>query len=319
MLNWVVVGVGDIAVKRVIPAILVEERSSLYGVVTRDSAKAEPYGCKAWTSLDEALADKAVDAVYVATPVVYHAAQSIAALEAGKDVLCEKPVGMNFAEGERMVQVQEETGRKLGIAYYRRLYPKVERARQLMSEGALGRPLLAEINCGEHFYAPAGFRGWVLDPAMAGGGPLYDIGSHRIDILNYLFGRPVRATGQISNVVSDYNVEDCATVLIEYETGVRGIVDVRWNSRVARDGFRILGAEGELDLTPLNGPTLVHPGGTEEIPRHENVHFPCVKNFVDHVLDGAPLAAPAHRAIRTDWVTEQVMRAHADTRYAYIR
>jgi predicted dehydrogenase len=319
MLNWVVVGVGDIAVNRVIPAIQAEERSSLYGVVTRNPDKAEPFGCKAWTNLDEALADEAVNAVYVATPVVYHAAQSIAALKAGKDVLCEKPVSMNLAEGERMVQVQEETGRKLGIAYYRRLYPKVERARQLISQGAIGRPLLAEISCGEYFNAPDGFRSWLLDPEMAGGGPLYDIGSHRIDLINYLFGRPVRATGQVSNVVNDNNVEDCATVLVEYDSGVRGIVDVRWNSQVGRDGFRILGTEGELDLTPLNGPTLVHPGGIEEIPAHQNVHFPCVKNFVDHVLDGTPLAAPAHRAIRTDWVTEQVMRTHADTRYVYTR
>ncbi len=319
MLNWVVVGVGDIAVKRGIPAIQAEERSNLYGVVTRDPAKAGPYGCKAWTSLVDALADEAVNVVYVATPHVYHAEQSIAALKAGKDVLCEKPVAMNLAEAETMVQAQEETGRKLGIAYYRRLYPKVERARQLMSEGAIGRPLLAEINCGEFFNPPDGPGDWRLNPEMAGGGPLYDIGSHRIDLLNYLFGQPVRAVGQISNVVNDNNVEDCATVLVEYDSGVRGIVDVRWNSQVGRDGFRILGADGELDLTPLNGPNFTYPGGSEEVPCHQNVHFPLIKNFVDHVLDGAPLAAPAHRAIRTDWVTEQVMRTHADTRYVYTR
>lgn len=319
MLNWVVVGVGDIAKNRVIPAIQAESRSGLYGIVTRDLSKADRYGCRAWTNLESALADDSVNAVYIATPVVYHAPRSIAAMRAGRDVLCEKPVAMHYAEAESMVQAQEETGRALAIAYYRRLYPKVNRARQLINQGVIGRPLLAEINCGEYFNADGGWRAWLLDPEMAGGGPLYDIGSHRIDLLNYMFGRPVRATGQISNVVHDNNVEDCATVLIEYENGVRGIVDVRWHSHVSRDAFRILGTEGEMDLSPLNGPRLLHPGGVEEIRNHANVHYPCVKNFVDHVLDGTPLAAPAHRAIQTDWVTQQVMQTHAETRYVYIR
>ena len=69
-------------------------------------------------------------------------------------------------------------------------------------------------------------------------------------------------------------------MLVDYESGMRGIVDVRWHSRVARDEFRIRGVEGELDLTPLNGPAIVFPGGAEELPAHANLHFPCVKNFV---------------------------------------
>ena len=95
MLNWIVIGIGDIAARRVIPAIQAEPRSNLYGLVTRDSAKAAPYGVQAWDSLDRALADPEVNAVYVATPVFLHAPQSIASLRAGKHVLCEKPMAMN--------------------------------------------------------------------------------------------------------------------------------------------------------------------------------------------------------------------------------
>src|SRR5256885_6573507 len=98
MLNWVVVGIGDITTKRVIPAILAEPRSKLHGVVTRDPAKALPYGVHAWTSFDEALRDNAVNAVYVASPVFLHAPQTMAALRAGKHVLCEKPMAMNYSE-----------------------------------------------------------------------------------------------------------------------------------------------------------------------------------------------------------------------------
>ncbi len=315
MFNWLLIGIGDIAVKRVIPAILEEPRSVLYGLVTRHPEKAKPYGCKVWTDAREAFEDEEIQAVYVATPVALHAPLTIAALEADKHVLCEKPMALNYREARQMVGVAEAANRLLGVAYYRRLYPKVNRARQLLEEGVIGRPLLAEIHCAEWFPAENGERRWLLDPAMAGGGPLFDIGSHRIDVLNYFFGRPRRVCGQLANVVHDNPVEDCATALVEYETGVRGIVDVRWNTHVGRDGFRILGVEGEMDLTPLNGPPLAYPGGCEEIPCHANVHLPLVKNFVDAVLEGARLVSSGETAIWTDWVTEQVVRGSARKNY----
>ncbi len=77
MLNWIVIGIGDIATRRVIPAIQAEPRSRLYGLVTRDPAKAAPYGVRVWSTLDEALADSEVHAVYVGTPVFLHAPQTI--------------------------------------------------------------------------------------------------------------------------------------------------------------------------------------------------------------------------------------------------
>src|SRR5437867_11637794 len=225
-LNWLVVGIGDITTKRVIPAILAEPRSVLYGVVSRDRAKGLHYAERVWTDLAAAVTDPQVDAVYVATPVFLHAPQTIAALHAGKHVLCEKPVAMNFQEASGMTRAAQETGKTLGIAYYRRMYPKLQRARELLAQGAIGRPALAEINCHDWFQDEDGRRSWLRDPQKSGGGPLYDIASHRIDVLNFLFGKPVKVCGQVSNVVHAAAVEDSATVMIEYESGVRGVVDV---------------------------------------------------------------------------------------------
>jgi 1,5-anhydro-D-fructose reductase (1,5-anhydro-D-mannitol-forming) len=129
MLNWIVIGIGDISTRRVIPAIQTEPRSRLYGIVTRDPAKAASYDAKVWTNLDEALADPAIDAVYVATPVFFHARQTIASLRAGKHVLCEKPMAMNEAEARSMLDAAKENNRLLALAYYRRAYPKVQRAK----------------------------------------------------------------------------------------------------------------------------------------------------------------------------------------------
>jgi predicted dehydrogenase len=313
MLNWIVVGIGDIAIRRVIPAIQAEPRSRLYGVVTRDPVKAAPLSTHIWSSLDEALADRNEDAkdecaVYVATPVFLHAPQTIQSFRAGKHVLCEKPLAMNLAEARAMLQASQEEGKTFGVAYYRRMYPKVQRAKQLLAAGAIGEPVVAELTCHSWLDGTETERNWLIDPAKAGGGPLYDIASHRIDVLNYLFGQPVRVSGHLSNVVHRYAVEDSATVMIDYENGVRGIVDVRWHSKVRRDECRIRGTDGEMELSPLNGPELVYPGGSELLPPHANLHYPMMENFVDAVLDKSALISSGESAMWTDWVTEEAKR-----------
>jgi 1,5-anhydro-D-fructose reductase (1,5-anhydro-D-mannitol-forming) len=309
MLNWLVVGIGDITTRRVIPAILAEPRSNLYGILTRQPAKAESYPAKVFLDLTTALADHTIGAVYVASPVFLHASQTIQSLRAGKHVLCEKPVAMNYEQALSMVAAAQAAEKELGISYYRRTYPKVNRARELLAQGVIGKPVLAYASCHSWFTAGDGKRAWLLDPAAAGGGPLYDIGSHRIDLLNYLFDEPQHACGHLSRVVHKSPVEDNATVMVEYRSGVRGIVDVRWHSHVDRDEFTIIGTDGEMNLTPLSGPEILYPGGREQLPAHANLHYPCVANFVAAVLDGAPLLSSGSSAAWTDWVTQQVMSA----------
>jgi 1,5-anhydro-D-fructose reductase (1,5-anhydro-D-mannitol-forming) len=299
MVNWLVVGVGDIAKKRVIPAILAEPRSVLYGLVTRDARKADVYpGTTAWATLDAALQDDVIDAVYISSPVAMHAEQTISALRAGKHVLCEKPVAMDYAQAVEMAAAGRASGRLFGVSYYRRLYPKLIRAKELIAQGAIGQPLLAEANY--HGWLESEERAWLRDPALAGGGPLFDA-------MNFLFGRPRRATGLLSNALHTMPVEDSATVMIEYAGGIHGVVDVRWNSRVTRDQFRVIGTEGEINLDPLNGPELRVAGRTEMLPTHANVHYPLVENFVAAVLDGTSLACTGEEAIWVDWVTGMVM------------
>jgi predicted dehydrogenase len=317
MVRWLVIGIGDITRKRVLPAILAEPRSELYGLVTRDPAKALPYApARVFATLDDALCeeaiDAAIDAVYVASPVALHAPQTIASLRAGKHVLGEKPAAMNYTEAQSIAIAARAGGKLWGIAYYRRLYPKLIRTRELIAAGAIGQPVLAEANC--HCWLPAQERSWLWDPAMAGGGPLYDIASHRIDALNFLFGHPKGATGLLSNAVHKLKVEDSATVLIDYPRGARGIVDVRWNSHIERDQFRVIGTDGEIDLDPLNGPMLRCGAHEENLPAHANVHFPAIANFVDAVEDGTAPACPGEEAIWTDWVTEQVRTWHPVSR-----
>jgi predicted dehydrogenase len=313
MIRWLVIGIGDIARRRVIPAILAEPRSRLQALVTRDPEKAAAYpGTEIFTNLEVALLTTPIDAVYVASPVFLHAPQAIACLHAGKHVLSEKPSALNLTAAQSMVAAARTHQRFFAVAYYRRLYPKLIRARQLIAEGAIGPPILAEANCHEWRSndSPDQPRSWLFDPARSGAGPLFDIACHRIDAMNFLFGEPARSTGLLSNAIHNTPVEDSATVLIQYPPGIHATVDVRWNSHIERDQFRIIGADGEINLDPLSGPILRIGNREESLPAHSNVHYPCIENFVSAILDGAPLACPGEQALWTDRVLQTVLSAN---------
>lgn len=214
-------------------------------------------------------------------------------------------MAVTYHEAKTMVKSADEAGRKLGIAYYRRKYPKVERARLLIEGGVIGRPLIAEATAHDWFNPLETSRPWLADPAQAGHGPLRDIACHRIDLMNYLFGKPVLVRGLLSTLVQPIEVEDNATLMVGYQSGVRGVIDVRWNSHIARDEFRVRGTDGEIDLSPLNGPDLVYPGGTESVPAPENLHYPCVEDFVTAVLRGLEPVSSGASALLAEWVMDE--------------
>ncbi len=321
MVNWAIVGIGDIARKRVLAALAGAPRSRIRAVVTTHPDRARescaPFGVeKYYSDLDQALTDGGVEAVYIATPVFLHASQSCDAMRAGKHVLCEKPTALNSEEAAGMVKTAEECGVVFGVSFYRRQYPKLLRLAQLVKEGVLGEVTYAWA--AYHWWVGmetlAG-RTWFVEPDKSGGGPLPDVGSHRIDVLNFLFGPPCSVMAGAGNQSHGYEVEDSATLLMEYDSGMRSVLDVRWNSRVERDEFRVIGIEGEADLTPLNGPTLqVRLNGrswSEELPPHRNLHFPMVENFVRAVLDGDELVSSGRTAIETDRVIAAAYRSAA--------
>jgi len=97
-------------------------------------------------------------------------------------------------------------------------------------------------------------------------------------------------------------------VMIDYESGVRGVVDVRWHSKIKRDECRVRGTEGEMEMSPLNDPDLIYPGGRESLPVHPNVHLPLIANFIDAIEGKAPLLASGESSYFTDWITEKARR-----------
>jgi predicted dehydrogenase len=184
--NWLVIGIGDITRKRVIPAILAEPRSRLHAVLTRDPRKAEAYpGVEAFTELSQALSDPAIEAVYVASPVALHAEQTIACLRAGKHVLCEKPMATSVADSMAMIKACKEANKKLMIAYRCHYEPTNLRAMQLIREGKLGK--IQAIESANGFRERAGE--WRLDRKLAGGGAFDGYGGVLAECLPVSYGR----------------------------------------------------------------------------------------------------------------------------------
>jgi predicted dehydrogenase len=200
-LAWGLIGCGDIARKRVAPALRDLDQCD-FVAVSRERGElaevfAEEFGARRWYSTwQELLLDKELAAIYIATPVGLHAAQTIAAAEAGKHVLCEKPMAMNVRECDRMIAAARGNGVKLGVAYYRHFYPLVQRVKEILESGEIGTPVMAQVNAFEWFNPlPDNSRYWLLRKDISGGGPMFDFGCHRIELLANILGaiKKVRA------------------------------------------------------------------------------------------------------------------------------
>jgi len=192
---------------------------------------------------DEGLADPAVQSVYIATPVSSTRHRRFNLFVREKQWLCEKPMAMNDAEARAMVKLAEETGRTFGRGL---LSANVSQTAAGQTTDPSRRNREAG-SCRTHqprMVDPRSFdegntdRSWLIDPVKAGGGPLYDIASHRIDVLNFLFWSALRATGYLSNAVHHMRSRDNATVMIDYAGGVRG------------SGGRALAFDGEAGRMP---------------------------------------------------------------------
>lgn len=293
-LNWGLIGAGDIARKRVAPA-LNELPSCTLSAVSRGRAElaesfADEFGFDRWyADWRELTADPDIDAVYIATPVYMHAQQTIAAAKAGKHVLCEKPMALNVQDSEEMIAACSKNGVKLGVAYYRRFYPVVRRIKEMLDSGDLGRPVAAQINAFEYFDPQSEDpRSWLLDPARSGGGPMMDFGCHRLEVLSHLFGE----TEKIESVMTSKNfhreVEDTATATIKFVSGVIANLTVSHAALEPQDTLDIFCSRGSLQVALLNKGALRITSSdsvrTEHHPPNKNLHLPLIADFTDAVI-----------------------------------
>lgn len=324
IVRWGIIGCGNVTEVKSGPGFQKARDSALVAVMRRDGAKAKDYatrhGVAKWTDdANELIHDPDVDAVYIATPPDSHAEYTLRVAGAGKPIYVEKPMGRTYAECELMLDACNQAGVPLFVAYYRRCLPQFVYVKQLLDAGAIGAVRLVTI---ELFQAPqpgdtAQPTPWRIVPSISGGGYFFDLGSHELDILDYLLGPIVDAQGMAANQAGLYAAEDVVTGTFRFASGVQGVGS--WSFTVdehdQRDTIEIVGDRGRIQFScfALDNPVVVwRQGAVEEqsftMPAH--VQQPLIQSVVDHLLGRGQCPSTGESGARANWVMDQFVQSY---------
>lgn len=322
-INWAIIGCGDVAERKSGPALYQTDSSQLIAVMRRDGEKAADFarrhGARRWyTTVESLLADPEINAVYVASPHDLHRAHATAAAEAGKIVLCEKPMGTSAADAQAIVAACRANRAPLAVAYYRRAWPAVRKMKELLAEGAIGRPVVARIQLADYF-GPRPEPAWLTSKAQAGGGPLANGGSHWIDLMRYLLGEVAEVAARCSYDMG-FEVEDTALLAMRMAGGAWVSLSTTWQSPVAVNELDIQGTAGRLLASPLSAGRLLlqrgGPGSAAEpevwrLPHPGVTHSAFVRELAPALLAGAAPPVAGEEGVACWRVLEAAYRSAA--------
>ena len=301
-LRWGIMGCAQIATGSVMPAIVESESGKIEGIASRglekSSAVAAEFGVeKAYGSYEELLQDEEIDAIYIPLPNHLHREWVIRAAEAGKHVLCEKPIALNSIEAEEMVDACNKAGVHLAEAYMYRHHPRIAELQQLIARGEIGD--LRSIR-GTFTYNDAEDTGNIRFRSDWGGGSLYDIGCSPLTAARLLYGmEPEAVTVHAIFSPEHDHVDMMASGLVEFPGGLSLIFDCgMWAYN--RQLLEITGTEGRIEVPmPFNARDedadfFVHSsGGTRLIKATgANPYVKQVDDFAAAVFSGKPLFQP---------------------------
>ena len=264
MFNIGIIGCGKIAQVRHIPEYAGHPQARLAGFYDLNQERArelaEKWGGKAYSSWEEMLADPGIDAVSVCVANNAHAQLSIAALRAGKHVLCEKPMATTLADCEAMVAAARESGKFLMIGQNQRLTKAHQKARELVENGTLGKILTFRTTFGhggpETWSVDPGKNTWFFDKSKAAMGAMADLGIHKTDLIQYLLGQTVvETTAKVTTLDKRgadgqlIGVDDNAICIYRMSGGAMGTMTASWTFYGAEDNSTVLyGTKGILRI-----------------------------------------------------------------------
>ena len=266
IINWGIIGCGDVCEVKSGPAFNKVNDSKLVAVMRRNENKAKDFAMrhgvpKYYVSANDLINDTEVNAVYIATPPHLHEEYTIAALKAGKPVYVEKPVSINAASVERMIAAEKKYKGKVVVAHYRRALPLFKKIKQLIAEKIIGtvklillktlQPINSKIITQTDDY-------WRLNPEFSGGGLFHDLSPHQLDILYWLFGAPLQANVLTANQGKNYNAPDHTFVQLQFANDI--YFNGTWNFNVAEtgtaDSCEIIGDKGTIHFSFFRTSTI---------------------------------------------------------------
>ncbi len=307
-----IIGCGDVTEVKSGPAFQKVQGSELAIVMRRDGEKAEDYARrhgveKYTTNADDILNDPDIDLVYVATPPHMHAHYAIEAARHGKAVYVEKPMARTVAEARALVDACREHNVPLFVAYYRRGQERFNYAKDMIARGELG-----EVRAFHYLYTNPTptypkHRAWLGDPELAGGGQLFDIGSHMMNALTFILGDPMRMETMTQDR-SGLGAPDTHSAILTLQNGVQGTVQMCFSAAGRRDQFTVLGSEGSLTMAFMNYTDVVVTRGdkTESLPfpMPEHVQQPLITRVINTLRGEDNLDTTARDALLTQEILE---------------
>ncbi len=316
VVRWGIIGCGDVTEVKSGPGFRKAGGSQLVAVMRRNGALAADYakrhGVPRW--YDDAaklLADPAVDAVCVATPPDTHCHYALLAAAAGKPAYVEKPMARHVAECDRMIEAFTKAGQKLFIAHYRRSLPRWKKVLQHVRDGALGRltGVTYRLTMPKHLDPPA----WRTDVAQAGSGHFLDLGTHVLDLIDYIAGPLDEVRGVAANLGSDYPAED--SVAFSFRAGgVPGVMSCNFAGLGREDLLSFTGTKGEIRLSVFGGEPVrcETASGVEhwDIPHPPHIAQPMIQDCVDDLLGRGTCPSTGDTARRTSQVMDTVLDAY---------
>ena len=322
ILKWGFIGCGEVCEKKSGPAFAEVQGSEVVAVMSRSEEKARSYarrhGVKQWyTDAQELIDDPEVNAVYVATPPSSHATFAIMAMRAGKPVYVEKPLASTYEDCARVNHVSEQTGVPCFVAYYRRYLPYFLRVKEIVEQGTIGSVQNVQVRFAwpprELDYANPGSLPWRLQPDIAGGGYFYDLAPHQLDLLQWMFGVILEASGICANRGGLYSAEDSVSAVFKFENGLPG--SGSWcfvaheSARV--DRILIIGNEGSLSFSVFNyAPIELHTSkGTQrfEVANPAYVQFPLIKSVCEHLQGLGVCTCTSVSATPVNWALDRIL------------
>ena len=321
-INWGIIGCGDVTEIKSGPAFNKVKNSSLVAVMRRDAAKAKDYAQrhnvpKWYADADSLINDPDVNAIYIATPPSSHEQYTIVALNAGKLVYVEKPMAVNAAAAENMMNVAKEKNMKLVVAHYRREQPMFKKIKQLLAEKIIGDIRFARLEfykrslTKEELLIPK--TAWRVDNAIAGGGLFHDLAPHQLDLMYYFFGEADKVNGIALNQQKLYNADDIVTGNILFKSGVMftGLWCFTVDENEEKDVCEIIGSKGKISFSVFGEPKIMMTvEGKKEnflFEPLQHVQQPMIEKVVEYFLDEGPNPCSAEEGVKVMEMMEGII------------
>ena len=326
-IRWGIIGCGDVCELKSGPAFYKIAGCELRIVMRRDAEKAADFArrhgvAQSTADAQAVIASPEVDAVYIATPPGQHLEYALRVAEAGKPCYVEKPMARSASECRQMLEAFERARQPLFVAYYRRALPRFLAVKELLASGRLGQVLAVShiyqgrVQPGGAPAPPFPATGWRESVAESGGGLFLDLGSHVLDLLDFLLGRLSRVAGSAARRTASASApgspEDTVVMSFATESGVLGTARYQFHTSASVDRLEFVGTQGTLSLSVFGREPLELRCGTElesiatEHPEH--VHQPLVQSLVDELAGrGGRCPSTGRSALRASEAMDAVL------------